>query len=345
MTGGRLRLSLGVKIFLSFWLMHAVIFVVLEIAPRSGPAPGDGLPPIPYELLVTAIVVSGLVCLVLARYLASPLHRMRTATHRLQEGDLTARAGDGLERRADEIGDVVRDFDAMAERIELLVHAQQQLLSDISHELRSPLARLNVALELARRISGPAAEVHFARIESEVERMNELIGRILALARTEGSPETASQEEFDLDEILQRVAEDAQYEANKTARHVMVSTTGKARLRGDPMLVASAIENVVRNAIKYTAPNTTVEIAADLAGNDARIIVRDYGKGVPDSELGRVFLPFHRVDGSRDRQSGGTGLGLSIAQRVVHSQGGTIHAENAAEGGLRVIITLPAVPR
>lgn len=347
MTGGRVRTSLGVKIFLSFWLIHAVIFVVLFLVNRPGPPPGVERPPFPYDLLGIAIVVSGIVCLVLARYLASPLQRMRAATHRLQEGDLTARAGAGLQRRTDEIGDVVRDFDAMAVRIESLVHAQQQLLSDISHELRSPLARLNVALELVRRTSGPAAEIHLARIESEAERMNELIGRILALARAESTARgAADQEVFNLDEVLQRVVDDAQYEAHKTGKQVTVSTTGKATLRGDPVLIASAVENVVRNAIRYTAPNTTVEITADLVGNDARIIVRDHGEGVPDSELGRVFLPFHRVDGSRDRQSGGTGLGLPIAQRAVHSQGGTINAENVAEGGgLRIVITLPAVNR
>jgi signal transduction histidine kinase len=346
MTGGRLRTSLAVKIFLSFWLIHAVIFVVLGLVPRPEPPPADGRPPFPYDFLVIAIIVSGIVCLVLARYLASPLQALRTATRRLQEGDLTARAGAGLERRTDEIGHVVRDFDAMADRIESLVHAQQQLLSDISHELRSPLARLNVALEMARRTSGPAAAVHLARIESEAERMNELIGRILALARAESlAPGTALQELFDLEEVLQRVAHDAQYEANKTARQVALSMTGRAPLRGDPMLVASAVENVVRNAIKYTAPNTTVEITADLTGRDARISVRDHGEGLPDSELGRVFLPFHRVDGSRDRQSGGSGLGLSIAERAVRSQGGTISAANAEGGGLQVVITLPVVAR
>ena len=278
--------------------------------------------------------------MVFARYLASPLERMRAATHRLKEGDLTARAAEGLAGRRDEIGDVVRDFDAMAERIELLVQAQRQLLSDISHELRSPLARLNVALELARRTAGDGAASHLARIESEAERMNELIGRLLALSRAETTG-LRHAEEFDLEEVLQRVVEDARYEAERTGTRVDLSVAGKARLRGDPALVASAIENVVRNAVKYAPADSTIEVTAAAGEGRARVAVRDHGAGVPEAELARVFLPFHRVDASRDRVSGGTGLGLSIAQRAIASQGGTIEAANAEGGGLEVVITLP----
>ena len=304
-------------------------------------ASSGGRPPAPYGFLVTAIIVSGVVCLLLAGNLAAPLRRMRAATGRLKDGDLSARAGAGFEARRDEIGDVVRDFDAMAERIESLLHAQQQLLSDISHELRSPLARLNVALELARRTSGGAAEAHLARIESEAERMNELIGRLLALSRAESVGSGAQAEEFDLEEVIQRVADDAKYEAHRTGKRVDVSVDGHAILRGDPALIASAIENVVRNAIKYTPPDSTVDVTATVTAGHAQIVVRDHGSGVPDANLARVFLPFYRVDGSRDRESGGTGLGLSIAQRAVASQGGTIRADNAEGGGLQVTITLP----
>jgi two-component system, OmpR family, sensor histidine kinase CpxA len=336
-----MRTSLALKIFLSFWLIHALIFVVLGLVPRSGPPPAGGRPPFPYDLLITAIIVSGVVCLVLARNLASPLRRMRAATHRLTGGDLSARAGAGFGRRRDEIGDVVRDFDAMAERIESLLHAQQQLLSDISHELRSPLARLNVALELARRTAGGAAEAHLARIESEAERMNELVGRLLALSRAETAGARAPIEEFDLAETIQRVADDARYEAHRTGKRVDVSVHGQATLRGDPLLIASAVENVIRNAIKYTPPDSTVDVTATVTADHAQIVVRDHGTGIPEADLSRVFLPFYRVDGSRDRESGGTGLGLSIAQRAVASQGGTIRADNAEGGGLQVTVTLP----
>lgn len=310
------------------------------VSTRQPGAPERRRPPVPYGFLITSIVVSGIVCVVFARYLASPLQRLRAATHRLKGGDLTARAAEGLEGRRDEIGDVVRDFDAMAERIELLMQAQRQLLSDISHELRSPLARLNVALELARRTAGDGAADHLARIEGEAERMNDLIGRLLALSKAETTG-LRHAEEFDLEEVLQRVVEDARYEAGRTGTRVDLSVAGRARLRGDTALVASAIENVVRNAVKYAPDGSAIEVTAAAEGGHARVIVRDHGSGVPEAELARVFLPFHRVDASRDRVSGGTGLGLSIAQRAIASQGGTIQAANADGGGLEVVITLP----
>jgi two-component system, OmpR family, sensor histidine kinase CpxA len=296
--------------------------------------------PIPYGFLVTAVIVSGVVCLLLARSLASPLQRMRAATHRLKEGDLSARAGSGFAGRNDEIGDVVRDFDSMAERIESLVRAQRQLLSDISHELRSPLARLNVALELARRTSGPAAEGHLGRIEMEAERMNDLIGRLLALARAENAG-TGHAEDFDLEKIVQRVTDDAQYEARRMGKSVSLPVHDSAPMHGDPSLLASAVENVVRNAVRHTAPGSAVEVLVTTTGTHAQVAIRDHGPGVPDSELDRVFAPFHRVDASRDRESGGVGLGLSIAHRAVATLGGTITAENADGGGLKVTITLP----
>lgn len=305
----------------------------------------DHRPPVPYGFLVTATVVSGVVCLLLARNLARPLQRMRTATHRLTAGDLSARAGAGFEGRTDEIGDVVRDFDAMAERIESLLHAQRQLLSDISHELRSPLARLNVALELARRTVGQPSEAHLARISSEAERMNELVGRLLALSRAETTGNEGHTEEFDLEEVVRRVADDAQYEAHRANKSVALSAHGRAVLHGDPVLVASAVENVVRNAVKYAPPQTVVEITTSVTDNHAAIVVRDHGRGVPEAELERVFLPFHRVDAARDRESGGTGLGLSIARRAAASQGGTIQAANGEGGGLEVTITLPLAAR
>ena len=187
--------SLAVKIFLSFWLAQVVILVGLEIfRPRPSvprpplpqmPPPGSSPFFIPTPVLVAAIVVSAVVCFLLARHLTSPLKRVRDASGRLASGDLTARAGAIVQPRRDEIGDLVRDFDAMAERFSVLVSTQKQLLSDISHELRSPLARLQVAVELARRKAGPDAEKHLNRIEAEGTRMNEMIGQILALARAD----------------------------------------------------------------------------------------------------------------------------------------------------------------
>ena len=172
-------------------------------------------------MLVAAIIVSAVVCFLLARHLASPLKRVRDASGRLASGDLTARAGAMVQPRHDEIGDLVRDFDAMAERLSLLVSTQKQLLSDISHELRSPLARLQVAVELARRKAGPDAEKDLNRIEAEGTRMNEMIGQILALARAD-SEKPAVSELFDLSDIVRIVANDTDYEAGQTGRAVQV---------------------------------------------------------------------------------------------------------------------------
>jgi two-component system sensor histidine kinase CpxA len=317
---------------------------VAAAAEIPGAHHGSDRRPFPFVFLLTVTIISGAACLLVARNLTRPLTRMREAADSLREGNLSARAGTGLAARNDEIGDVVRDFDAMAERIESLLGAQKQLLSDISHELRSPLARLNVALELARRTSGPAASTHLARIVTEAERMNELIGKVLALARAENAGRSVHRELFDLEEVVQRVAEDAEYEARRMGCAVTLAVRGKATINGDPGLVASAVENVVRNAIRYTPPESAVEIALAVGETDAQISVRDHGTGVPDDELERVFLPFHRIGPARDRESGGTGLGLSIAHRAVTSQGGSISAENVPGGGLRVVITLPLAP-
>lgn len=296
-------------------------------------------PIFPGKLLLVSVIVSGIVCMLLAAYITAPLRRMRHATHRLKEGDLTARAGIGS--RNDEIGDVVRDFDAMADRIESLLQGQKQLLSDMSHELRSPLARLSVALELARRSAGTSAAAHLARIETEAARMNELIGRLLQLARREHAGSSAAFETFDLAALVRRVADDASYEAKNAGKRVTVSGADPVTVEGDPELLASAIDNVVRNAVRYTPAESAVEVSIARGGSGIEVVVRDHGPGVPESELDRLFQPFYRLDASRNRESGGIGLGLSIAKRAVTMHGGTVSAANAQGGGLTVTITLP----
>jgi two-component system sensor histidine kinase CpxA len=339
--------SLAIKIFLSFWIAQVVILVGLEIfRPRPSIAAPPLRPPgsspffIPTPVLVAAIVVSAIVCFLLARNLAAPLRRVREASDRLASGDLLARAGSMVRPRRDEIGDLVRDFDAMAERLYLLVSSQKQLLSDISHELRSPLARLQVAVELARRKAGPDAEKHLNRIEAEGTRMNEMIGQILTLARAD-SDRPAVSEEIDLAEIVKSVVTDTDYEARQTGREVRVRNSQRAMVLGDAALLASAVENVVRNGSRYTPPGTSVDVSLDVTPTHGRIVVRDHGPGVPPGETERIFLPFHRVSLSRDRDSGGAGLGLSIAARAVKVHGGSIRAVNAEGGGLEVSIDIP----
>jgi len=312
------------------------------VALRSLPDTGRREPPpFPTNLLVTTVLVSGVVCLLLARYLAHPIGRIRSATYRLAAGDLTARAGATLGTRRDEIGDLVRDFDAMANRIAALMQAQTQLLSDMSHELRSPLARLNVALELARRKSPDTTRPELDRIQAEIDRMNALIGQVLALARAERDDTATARDVIDLADVIGVVAADAEYEATQQDKHVAARAAAGAEVQGDASVLASALENVVRNAIRHTATGTTVEISLSTGPDTAVVTVRDHGPGVPDEELEKIFAPFHRVGSARTRESGGTGLGLAIARRAVALHGGTIRAANAAGGGLEVTLTMP----
>lgn len=306
--------------------------------PRGMPLPG----------LIIAVLSSGLVCYFLAWYMTKPVARLRAATQQLAAGDLTARAGDPSSKRHDEIAGLIRDFDAMAGRLETLVKAQSRLLNDISHELRSPLARLNVALGLARQRSGSESTTMLERIELEAGRLNELIGRLLTLARMEDGEQHAPSTPVSLDEVVLNVAEDAEFEAQ--ARHCHVHSeipSGNWGVRGDASLLHSAIENVVRNAIRYTREGSTVDIRlekmASASGSYAVVRVSDCGDGVPPDALEKLFQPFYRLDDARGRQTGGVGLGLAITERAVRFHGGRVAARNRAEGGLIVEIYLPLI--
>ncbi len=298
-------------------------------------------PPFPYFPLLLTIVVSGVVCFWMARSLARPLQDVRDASRRLADGDLQARAGADTAARRDEIGDMGQAFNTMAERIEALVNAQGQLLSDISHELRSPLARLNVALELARRKAGPAANADLLRIETEADRMNDLIERVLTLARAEYDDTVSSAEVFALVDVVRDVADDAKFEAAQQQKSVVLEVDAAPLASGRPALIASAVDNLVRNAVRHTPAGSTVHVVVRATADTAVIDVRDHGPGVPAAELERIFAPFHRVEAGRSPQSGGVGLGLAIARRAVAVHHGTIAATNAPDGGLRVTITLP----
>jgi two-component system sensor histidine kinase CpxA len=275
--------------------------------------------------------------------------RLRAATQRLAAGDLTARAGVSRTRGHDEIAELVRDFDAMAERLENLVNAQSRLLKDISHELRSPLARLNVALGLVRQRTGPEAQSTLDRIEQEAERLNEMIGRLLTLARLEGGAEAMDAIPVDLGELVAEVAADADFEAQDRRCHVECVIANDCAVRGDPNLLRSAIENVVRNATRYTREGTDVHVHLECGPGTSRteaiIRVTDSGPGVPEDSLDKLFRPFYRIDDARGRQTGGVGLGLAITERAVRLHGGTVRAANRPEGGLIVEIRLPAEVR
>jgi len=318
--------------------------VVLGLPP--GPRVFIGPRGVPFTGLIIGVVTSGLVCYMLSWYLTKPIVRLRTAARKLAAGDLTARTGAPASARRDEVAGLMRDFDGMAERLETLLKAQSRLLNDISHELRSPLARLNVALGLARQRAGVESGDMLDRIELEASRLNELIGRILTLARLEDGEQLVSPTPVPLDELVESVSEDAEFEAQE--RHCHVRTTlaeANWEVRGNASLLHSAVENVVRNAIRYTQEGSSVEIEmtrqARPGGAEAVLRISDSGPGVPRDALGKLFEPFYRLDDARGRQTGGVGLGLAITERAVRFHGGKVAAFNRPEGGLTVEIRLP----
>ena len=311
-----------------------------------GPRIGGVTQPVAMALrLLVVVMTGGVVCYGLARYLTSPVARLQKATQQLAGGDLTTRVGSLLEKRGDEFANLGHDFDLMAERIEGLINSQRRLLSDISHELRSPLARLNVALELARKRTGSEAGASLDRIEREAERMNELISQLLGLSRLDSDAELRQEESIRLADLVQEVAADADYEATSQNRRVSVMESEDCVVTGSPELLRSAIENIVRNGLHYTAKDTRVEVRLSCSRiNDqgyAVVVVRDHGPGVPDGAQKQLFRPFYRVEEARDRLSGGSGLGLAIAERIIRLHGGTVTATNASEKGLQMEIRLP----
>ena len=307
--------------------------------------------PVQIQIIRAALVlvIAGVICFWLARYITAPVLHLRTATHRLALGNLSARVGAAAGNRNDELSELSRDFDHMAEQIESLINSQQRLLADISHELRSPLARLTVALGLTRLHAGPDCEPGLNRIELEAARLNSLIGSLLRLARLEGGSAVLESEPVTLDRMVQDVAADAEFEAHGRKRHVRVTHTDVCTVPGNKELLRSAIENVVRNAVNYTPEGTEVQISLHkIAANGhsaALVSVRDHGNGVPETALRDIFLPFYRVGDARDRFSGGSGLGLSITDRAVRIHGGTVRAENCADGGLRIELRLPCATK
>ncbi|RYX83110.1 HAMP domain-containing protein [bacterium] len=363
-------MSLFWKILGWFWVsqimvISATVFYFILRGPDPHPKPNPGPPSIwsfilgPQGLILFAI--GALVSYTLARYLASPTIKLRRATHQFAEGDLTTRVGPQMGRRRDELADMGRDFDMMAERIETLVaserrlaeserrtvEAQQRLIADISHELRSPLARIAYALDLAKGNADPETASYLTRIERESGRLNELIGQLLTLARLEAAPthegalETATQLEFS--KLVSDVCQDADFEARGREKEVHLTINEACSVKGSADLLRSAVENIVRNAIRHSPQGSTVEVALkhDEAQKRAIVTVRDFGAGVPEEALTELFRPFYRVSQAREHKSGGVGLGLSITERAVRFHGGNVRAENAKGGGLLVELTLP----
>jgi len=293
-----------------------------------------------FKRLTLSLMISGLICALLARYLTRPITRLRTAAQKIAAGDLKARAGTSSVQ-LDEVGQLVQDFDLMAERLEVLIGAQQRLISDVSHELRSPLTRLKLALDLARSDSTIEHSPALDRIEREAERLSALVGMLLTLSRMESGDSAPTSTMVHIPDLLAEIAADVEIEAQSRGCSVNLERMQECWIEGDQELLRSAFENVVRNAIRYTQPGTSVSISIKCETNDVRILVRDHGPGVPESELDNVFKPFYRVDTSRERRTGGVGLGLAIAERAIKLHNGKIRAGNLQEGGFQIEISLP----
>ena len=288
---------------------------------------------LPDHVFVMAAAV--LLCYLLAYYLTAPVRQLEKAVERFGGGDLAARVGS---TRQDELGHLARTFDWMANRIETLVSAERRLLLDISHELRSPLARLGVAVELARSGENPDAALN--RIQKESDRLNGLVGQLLQVTRAEGDPSSLRRRPVQLDQLVQQLVDDSLIEAAAHGCRVKFENREPVRVEGDAELLRRAVENVIRNAIRYSPRETAVEVSLARNNGKAVVDVRDHGPGVPEEALPRLFDAFYRVESDRNRSSGGIGLGLSIARRAIELHQGAIRAKNA-KPGLEVVMELP----
>lgn len=298
--------------------------------------------------VIISIIVTFGITLVITR----PISSLRNAARQLAAGNLTARAkssgaqADG--KSGDELRGLVYDFNVMAERLQSLVESHKLLLRDVSHELRSPLARLSVALEWAREEAQPGIEEQLERMESEVVRLNSLIGQLLSLSHLESATSLTANQRFVVASLIADLIPDMEYEARgrRCSINFSDSSSHDGQVIGSSELLGRAIENVIRNAIAYTEEGTAVEIGlsnVSRAGKDYVVLqIRDHGPGVPEAALQSIFHPFYRLDSSRRRSTGGFGVGLAIAERSVQLHGGAIVARNAAEGGLIVEMSLPS---
>ena len=291
--------------------------------------------------LLLLLVVTAAVCYFLARSLTAPIGRLRQATRQFAAGDLSIRLGDQIKGK-NELAELAHDFDNMAGEIESLIGGQKNLLRDISHELRSPLTRLGIALELARQVgSADAQDKALQRIELEAERMNTMIGQLLNLTRLESGHREVKLQKFDLRVLLDQLVADANYEAETQQCEVVLSAPETAIFCGSQELLAQALENIIRNGLKYTAVNSVVTVELSVTSTSLSIVVADHGPGVPEESLPKLFEPFYRVAAARDRQTGGTGIGLAIAERAIKLHSGSITAKNRPQGGLLIEINLP----
>lgn len=322
-----------------FYTLSIPAPVVRGPAPRTGGILPPHLgPPEPWEPLAFALLASVTLSVLLAWYLARPVKGLRDAFAAMAEGRLETRVG-GLMRRGDEFSELGHSFDRMAEKLQSLILAQRRLLHDVSHELRSPLGRLQVALGIVRQ--DPARlDGALARMEREVERLDGLIGEILTLSRLNSGVEGEPLELADVGEMVAAIVHDARFEAIEKGCEVRLTELARVHVTGRPRLISRAAENVIRNALRFAPPGSAVDVEVGFSEGFAVIRIRDHGPGIPEDELAAVFEPFHR--GRVNGDSSGFGLGLAIARGAAELHGGSIIARNMPDGGLSVEIRLPS---
>jgi two-component system sensor histidine kinase CpxA len=289
---------------------------------------------LPYYLLV--LVVTALIYSFVAVGIASALKTISRTADRFGQGDFSARVPES--NRRDEIGSLARSFNSMASRIQTLLVAERRLLQDVSHELRSPLARLAFAVELAR--TAPDRQAAINRLKREVDCLAGLVASLVEITRAEGDPLAHKFEPLRVDEVLHDVIESCTLEAEASGCRIAPASSSTAEIRGDRELLRRAFDNVLRNAVRYSPGGAAIEVACKDEGGRVIVEVRDYGAGVPDHLLGRIFEPFFRVDESRRTSTGGVGLGLSIVRRILELHQGSAEAHNA-NPGLRVTMAFP----
>jgi two-component system sensor histidine kinase CpxA len=334
--------SLFPKILLSSFVTVILVGIAMALPVASMILPRTGrLELVGSFLPILAVGTSGLVCFLLTRHITSPLFELRRGAESIAGGNLSARVPGSVRDRRDEIGQLGRDFDRMAERLESLVDSHKRLLGDVSHELRSPLSRLVVALGLARRATADESGALLDRIALEATRLDNLIGQLLTLSRIEGGSYAVAAASIDLTALVHEVVGDADFEARAQSKRVGVTTFEACTVSGSEELLRSAVENVVRNAVRYTREETAVDVSIRRERDRAVIRVRDRGPGVPEAMLSEILLPFRRVQATLVTRNEGSGLGLAIAHRAVAANGGKIGAMNAADGGLIVDIEVP----
>lgn len=304
--------------------------------PRGDRRPGRQ----PYWLWLTGLLASLAFSAVIAWYLAKPIRHLRQALNRVASGELDTRVAFAMDGRRDELADLGLAFDQMATQLQQHIQAQKRLLHDVSHELRSPLARLQIAIGLAQQ-SPHTLNDSLSRIETESERLDALIGELLTLSRLE-SPQTAlNRRPIDVSELVASIVDDASYELADSATHIDFVVDGPQIAEIDEVILGRAIENIVRNAVKFTTEGSTITVNLSQTNGQLNLQVSDSGPGIAEADLTRVFEPFYRSGIHQARNNHGYGLGLAIAQYAVRAHGGTLTARNQQPHGLKMTLNLP----